>query len=452
MSTRHPKPGSWVVAAVLFMLLLLLAIFTEWEYDEAWTYMDIIGLSPYEIASYSKYNIANNHILNSLYFYVLQSAGIKSAVYYRILSLLVFWVYVYYIKKLLANDKRKENLVYEVALYLMPFLIFFSLGRGYSLALAGFAASLYYFKLMLVEKCAKNLWGFVLTGSISSLSLFSFVIPFIAMLIWVCITCYKSILAKKQNLLAFLLVLPVLMYINQVGHIINISDKHIVGGDSFFKNGTLSSIVTFMCLYDYLPHNVFTILKIAYLLSLASALVMFFLQKKLSAEMYVIVLSLLLMVALHYVLGAKYPYYRSVSYIPLLLVLMLASVQTHKLLITQHFYVIAAIGCINLFVFIRQVFSANTKDALTYVANHGGRVLVSDNFNPNISLYNKLYFNDSLKVTRVENYDQDSLFFPMIDSADIILCENNKLETAGKATGFEKVYELPFNALYVRKK
>jgi len=62
---------------VIFLItILLFEWFRDWEYDEAWTYLAVKGCSVWELITYSKFKFANNHALNSTYFWILQHLGI----------------------------------------------------------------------------------------------------------------------------------------------------------------------------------------------------------------------------------------------------------------------------------------------------------------------------------------------------------------------------------------
>ncbi len=365
----------------IFACLCIAAYAAEWSYDESWTYQSIQGLGVREIISYSGFKIANNHVLNSLYFYVLSHLHIRNVFFYRIPALLCYWGYVFFINKVLSlYPNTKFSPLEKYALYITPWLVYFMQGRGYAMAITGFVASFYYYRQFLISAKSKALAGFIIAGGISAISIFSFCMPFIAMLWLLAATRYAAFVNQKKNIAIALLSIPVLLYVYFKGSIINLEDPHIVGGNYFIKNGTLSSIITFMCLYDFIPYTLFMVFKLAFLLSLFSATVYLIRTKKWQTEYAIIGLSLLLMVILHYTTGAKYPMYRSVLYIPLLLSLAFIIIPKKSIVLSAYLYVVFVMGFVGLVVFMRTSMAPDTYNALQYVSHHGNNLLVSDNF------------------------------------------------------------------------
>ena len=82
-----------ILSLFFFLLLLIYAFIHPWEYDEAWTYLSVQHESFFDLLSYSHFNIANNHILNSIWFKLMQVAGCRNVVFYRLVSLVSFWPY-----------------------------------------------------------------------------------------------------------------------------------------------------------------------------------------------------------------------------------------------------------------------------------------------------------------------------------------------------------------------
>ena len=126
---------------LLLLALLLMAYRAEWQYDEAWTYMGIANSSCKDIVTYTSFNLANNHVFNSLYFHWLQGMGAKAEIIYRIVSLLSYIVYCLFLYRLLEQQNPGGRSRSSVVLLLLPYMGFFALGRGYAPALAGFTAA-----------------------------------------------------------------------------------------------------------------------------------------------------------------------------------------------------------------------------------------------------------------------------------------------------------------------
>jgi len=423
-------------------VLLLSAVFAEWQYDEAWTYQSVVDISVVDVLLYHKYNIANNHVINSLYFQLLQWLGVKHVFFYRLISLFSYWFYSYYVFRLLGINKDNKLKWYHLLLFLMPYMIFFASGRGYGLAIAAFMASLFYCRQFMNSRLPKNLFLFMLFGSLASVAIFSFVLPFMAMLLIMAWIVGKQLLNKPINLLALAIAFFTILYVYVHGKIINTADTHIVGTDYFFKNGMLSGIVTFICLYDYLPHTVFIAYKYAYLITFALAVVTILYRHDIHHKITIAAWTIAIMIVLHFSLGAKYPLYRSVSYLlPLLYLPICHAYHRHKnKLVALHLCVMLIIGFTNIYMIIKNSTSADTEDVMAYAAKNRLQLVVSDNFNPNIDLYNKLYHNDSIKIIRFETPDTDSLFLQSLKTQPLVFCDTFTIAGTNTSQNFEPVY------------
>lgn len=441
-------------AILVFALLLISAVFAEWQYDEAWTYQKIEGLSVYDIVSY-KFNIANNHVLNSLYFYLLQYIGAIHPFFYRLISLAAFWVYWIFLNKLMPakQDSTQFRFADVLLLLLMPYMPYFAQGRGYAVAIASFTASLYYYKSYAANKSLRDVYYFMLSGSIASLAIFSFSIPFMAMLGLFVLRQYKSIIAEKRIILAFALAVPVLAYVYTMGKVINTADAHIIGTNWLFKNGMFSGMISYMCLADWLPLFVFKVVKLLYLGTLMLAIGMMVYRRKVQDEVLIFVFSVFVMIGLHYLFNAKYPMYRGVSYLIILLYLAMSAADGIKKawLLRLHMLIAFGIGIINLGINLRDDIGRNTEDVLSYAEKHGGYLTVSDNFNPNIYLYNKLYHHNDITITHFEAVDDDSLFLKYADSSAMILCSRSLIAGQDIQKKYNEIYSFK-GKVFLRKK
>src|ERR1044072_6305563 len=70
--------------------VLFISYSYDWQWDEAWTYRDILNNSLWDLLTYSKFKYANNHLINSFYFKLLQYCDIKNVLIFRLLSVLGF--------------------------------------------------------------------------------------------------------------------------------------------------------------------------------------------------------------------------------------------------------------------------------------------------------------------------------------------------------------------------
>ena len=75
---RQIPPAYLVFAALAFLLSLYYAWARIWDYDEGWTFVSVKNESIADLLAYKHFNIANNHLLNSLWFKMMQLAGCKN--------------------------------------------------------------------------------------------------------------------------------------------------------------------------------------------------------------------------------------------------------------------------------------------------------------------------------------------------------------------------------------
>lgn len=441
-----------IVSALIFLPVLFLAFRAEWQYDEAWTYLNTLHSTYEDIALYKEFRLANNHVINSVYFHWLQGLGAKAEVLYRLVSLLSYVTYCIFIYKLLQLQRYKWNNISYLALFLLPYMGFFTLGRGYAPAIACFVASLYYYRAFIQSKSRLHLLLFVVFGNLSSLSLFSFAFPFIAMLMILSLSNLNYVL-KPLNILTLLLAVPVIVYVFYMGRIVNSYDQYIVGGNSIFRNGLFSSIISYLSLSDMVSVKVFLILKIFLCLSMVAAAFVLIRRKIRYTEHLIALVTLLLMVLSHLAFGSKYPMFRGLIYLVLLMYLPLvyANVRQH-LLLSAHLLVLCCIGAINLGVLLSKSELHKSYDTVEYMSRVHKPVYV-DNVNPNLVLYNHLYFGDSVHILQyeMEEPEMSGSFFKALDSATYVVALPAEINSK-KPGSFVRKYEMPDDNFYIRQR
>ena len=141
-SSQTPERRLVYIFFFFLIAFLFFAIYNDWIYDESTSYIGVINNSVWDIITYNKFKLANSHVINSLYFSLLQHGNITVVVYYRLLSLVGFLLFF------IANTRilklLKINSFYIIFLIIAPYLFYFTYGRGYALAIGSFAMALYY--------------------------------------------------------------------------------------------------------------------------------------------------------------------------------------------------------------------------------------------------------------------------------------------------------------------
>lgn len=346
----------------LFFLIafILFACCSDWIYDETTSYNGVLNNSFWELLNYSKFKLANNHLINSLYFSGLQHIGFTDAVYYRLFSLVGFLLF--FIANLRVLKLLKINNFYVIVLIIAPYLFYFTYGRGYALAIGCFAMSVLYLLKYSKDQLVKYEYLIVLFGVISSLSVFSFLYGFLSVLIVFGIFKIKHLKSIHTFLLGFI-VLALLLYIYKVGKIVNASDPSIIGISSFslYKYGTISSIFSDFSYRDYLVNlffnnaHLFRIIPFFKLLITLCIIIPMFYIRKINFKKIdltdiknilglLIVLPFLIMIAAHIFTNALYPLTRAVFYLHyIILLFILVSTVTYSKKIV--FYIPIIIIC-----------------------------------------------------------------------------------------------------------
>ncbi len=448
--------GVSILPLVMALPLFILACSEHWSYDEAMTYMNILDATPMEVIRYEKYRFANNHVLNSLYFLVLNKAGVTSLFVYRLPNFLAFFIYFWLISKLLKEQVGYQlRHIDQLMLYLWPYAVYFAQGRGYAMALVCMLGALVVLKRYLDEGKPPQLLGIVLLGGLSSLSIFSFIFPFAAMLIVAGLSRFRQVIKSPLQWLILVLALPVAWYIFDKGRVVSEYDYSIIGGQSLFRGGTLSSLVSFLAITDLVPNNVFLALKVLILLTLAPALYLLIRRGMMYLELTIALVTMLLLVVAHYAFGAMYPLYRSAAYLVILLLLAFTYSNFRKnVLYTLHFSAIAISGLVfmgYLFYFMSQ---KSMDDVLNEIAAGPGPVLIQD-VHPAPMAVNHMRHQDSLDLNVCITYDTPC-FDRQLDTAKYVICFQDRIAAAGRKNEFELRYKvatfLYFNKYFYKRK
>jgi hypothetical protein len=383
------------------------ACYNDWIYDETTSYNGVLNNSFWQLLTYSKFKLANSHLINSFYFSLLQHGHITDVVYYRLLSLVGFLLFF------IANSRilklLKINNFYIIFLTVAPYFFYFTYGRGYSLAIGCFAMSLFYLLKYSKDQQVKYEYLIVFFGIVSSLSIFSFLYGFLSILIVFGIFKIKHLKSIHTFLLSFF-VIALLLYIFKVGKIVNASDPSIIGINSFslYKYGTVSSIFSDFSYRDY-PTNLFFndgkhILIITYfklLITLCIIIPIFYVRKInfrridptniKTILVLLIVLPFLFMAAAHIFANALYPLTRAVFYLHyvILLFVLVSTVTYSKKII---FYIPVIIICFTSLVYSVYAYydlsRPSIKEALVTTKNYPLYVLFTND--KSVDLINNL--------------------------------------------------------------
>lgn len=456
LSSKLSYKGVSLLPLLVFIPLAILSASDHWAYDEALSYVNVIHLSPQQLIQYDEFKLANHHILNSLYMNLLASAGIKGLFFYRLPSLLAFFVYYLFIGRLLKQQKGYQlNHIDQLLLFLWPYSIYFAQARGYGVAMVSFVGALYYFKEYLKGAELKHLLYFILLSCLSSVSIFSFIFPFAAMVIILGLKRFREIITSPARIVIIAICIPVLIYVADKGQIVSANDPSIIGKESLFRGGTISSLISFLSLMDFAPDKYFYIFKWLITLTMLPVLFLMIKRGKLSVEITIVLVTLLLLVFSHYAMGALYPVYRGVAYMILLLLLSFVYANFKRnIFFSLHFMVLIAVGCFYigyLFYFKAQ---NCTYDLLTYASDKNGTILIDDS-HWSAAADNHMYFNDRYDIVTLD-CDDSTRFENTLDTAGYVVCRPGRLALSRSKDDFEAVWPLSsfiyYNKVFYKRK
>ncbi len=445
---------------VILAWLLFLAINADWEYDEAWSFTSIETYSISETIAYSPYYYANNHIINSLWFYAVAALHTIHPLLYRLLSVISGIVYIYFIFRVLELRSGKQIDWWAAIFLLLPFTLFFAMGRGYAIAFAATTASHYYLIRYLNKQSAKDYLRFVVIGCIASLSIFSFIFCFAAMLVLLAWKEMRMYAAKQikpiakdviLKLAGIVLLLPVLWYIYRCGHIINDKDPSIIGSASLAGNGTLSSLLSYICMQGIAEGRMFTVLRLLFAGSMLPILYVLAKRRRVYYEFIILgIVSLLLMIS-HYALGSLYPMGRSAAYyiIFLYMVFYLAYLQGNKKLFVPHFLVVAGLGIVLLYFATQNTLLPKGKDAFKIVYEDKCYTLYTDNSNDNYKIYNQHLFDNKIELLTYKLPDD---YRTISDTAKYCLVARKEVNDVLPSLGYKLILRTQVGNLYKKER
>lgn len=361
------------ISVLFFAIGTYLSVFVDWRFDEVWSFREVSHYTSRQIIDYEPYVNSNNHVLNSLQMRFFCLLGLKNVFFFRIVSLISLVIYsVYYTKiiNFLRQDNNEGKTKTESVIFsglfpfILPCFLYFAMARGHSIALAAGVVSFYYFLRFNRQQHLVHFILFAFWGLVSSISIFTFIYSFGAMLLYMVVVNFTylrtNILTVKYGatLMVFTVIFTfVAWYIYDNGKIINVNsnaEAKII--DTFFKNGFLSSVISYLSFQDFLlfPLWIFKILRVAMSASLIATLFLYYKNRKLAGLTVSHILAgilLLVIILAKVVLHANYPFMRSVPmllfffYLPLLM--YSPQRKAERIIYSVHFVLIITLGIIN---------------------------------------------------------------------------------------------------------
>lgn len=309
-------------------------------YDEVWT---LVGFVPQNFLDIIRFNPsdANNHIINTLLIKFFFVFGNHSLFVARLPNILACVVYLYFGYKICSKYLSPFlGLSCYLMLLLNPFLLdFFSIARGYGLALGFQLASMYFLIHYVAKHKTKHaVWSLIL-GALAVLSSFSWLNYWIV--IFVLINAVALGYRKQFNtkrVLAYTLIVAVmlLLIIFEPLRKLQQGDSLYYGGSDNFISDTLLSLTKYSMYTAEVCTWVHVVLYGFMGLFLLAAIVSFAGKRNLYSVRNLVLLIMVLcsasVVVQHYIFGTLYLIDRTALFFyPLLILGLFFSLQEIKL-------------------------------------------------------------------------------------------------------------------------
>gem|GEM_PF-374174 len=326
MTSSTPFPGHptskiklnalyFLVAALFFIYVLVRAFSVGATIDEIATMEGARDLSFLDIISQS-HPTANNHVLNSLLIKVLFPMSASSLAIVRLPNVLSFILYLHWGYKISFGKLSSfVGLGCFALLMCNPFLLdFFSLARGYGLALGFMMGALYFGAEFFASRSTPSLIKALLLASLSVLSLFSMIYFWAGLAATLTLACIlrRDWAALKKSLFCSLIIgLTLLGCIAVPVFRLKESGSLYYGGHNGFYSDTLVSLVRYSLYSLDITSIVYLSLNLCLGSMLLFSVVSYFtggsLNSLKSVFLGVSVISVALLILAHHLVGVLYP-------------------------------------------------------------------------------------------------------------------------------------------------
>lgn len=210
----------WSVGIALWVYLGIRAYLIPLIHDETVTYF--LYFQSGNFIPPNAYWDANNHLLNSALGSFFNNFGFTSPFLVRFGSWISFLPFLFFTEKIGTRFKEGvAKMLFFVPLLFTPFFIeFFSLSRGYGMAMAWFLGAIYFGTETLKSNQKRNWIGFIFTSILATLSSLSVIVVVLILITWVCgVHFYRQGLSKKltiNGLILYVSQLPMVWYVFQL--------------------------------------------------------------------------------------------------------------------------------------------------------------------------------------------------------------------------------------------
>ena len=328
--------GSIILAFVSYK-----AYSSSFTHDESYTYLAFVHDSFMDILSFSNW-YTNNHILNSIFIKYAEILFGNSELALRLPNLLLLVVYMYYGYQLFKDSKPFLTItIFTLLITSIPLLELFGLARGYGMSYGFMLMSFFHFISYNKDSNKKDLILFHLGALLASLSSFTMVTFYVALLIvynaqlfintkLVRGEKFRFFQINKVHIIPLIVVVAVLF--EPIRRVISHSDLNF-GGKSGFYVDTVFHLIVNTLHGESVSVGVLVLLKVVFTAVVIIPLIliivkscqkepMFFTKHSgLITSTFLMVLISVIIIMQHIILKSDYPVSRfSVFLVPLIII------------------------------------------------------------------------------------------------------------------------------------
>ena len=325
-----------IISFLLFAYVIWRAAFLSFTYDECWSYSLITGNFK------EMFKTTNNHLLNSFGMWLFSGLFGNHEFVLRIPSLIGFIFYLFYSYKL---SKSACNQTLSLGIFILfnfnPYMLdFFSLARGYGMALGFLMASLYY---TIVPKAGYNKKFrnysiiFAALSILSNLIFLHYLVALLILIIFEDLSSKKISASKfpdwvKDNLIILIICTTLTVILYPVIITIFRFKGFDAGGSVGFWEDTVKSLIDFSYYFQKYPDWISLFLKGFLILIFLTGGILSFLHVFFHKRFDILVISFVLLaisvlspIIQHWLIGSLFPSERTaLFYLPIFISLFLA--------------------------------------------------------------------------------------------------------------------------------
>jgi hypothetical protein len=380
---QKPRFYYGFIFSVFFVYVTYRAYILGITYDESWTLRSFVDLSFMEILNCTSCD-ANNHILNTLLIKLLSNFN-DTLFIVRLPSVFAFLLYSYFGYKICFNFL---NTLFGICVFIVllsnPFVLdFFSLARGYSLALGFQMMAIYYFIQFFQSLKYKHVILSLTSGVFMVMSNFSFLTFWLALAFMISLYSFyikKQIILKKVLLSIFCISFILLALLYEPIRKMMTQGNFYYGGNSDFYSDTLISLTKYS-LYSPIESSLTHWILNLFLIVIIGGITYSFFDKSMLKRYSTLLLVLIIicitaLILQYYLFGTLYLIDRTALFFYPLCILLFGFVFHTLYQKYKHWIILAVLGIFTTLFVLNFTSKANTyKTATWFFDAHSSEIL-----------------------------------------------------------------------------